>query len=265
VNRTSLNVAGNVSGSIAVGALVGLAADQLGFRDITHLQFGTSILLWTVFGGVLGWFRRSLLSACAVLVVVLLFVLTATPLAAGLAAGWVRDDGIRHPLDAVVVLSSGMKSDSLLDPVGTERLLMAIEVARATGTTRLVTTRARYFLNGEMMTTEPGQRRLLELARFDSGWAVVDSVFSTRDEAVQSARLLLPAAKRVAVVTSPMHTRRACATFERVGFDVTCIAAREIANVTRKPLSPEDRLAAWRAWVYEHLGMVKYRWKGWVA
>ena len=79
------------------------------------------------------------------------------------------------------------------------------------------------------------------------------------------ARLLLPAgARSIALVTSPMHTRRACATFERAGFRVHCVSSGEGLAVTRHPVTSLDRLAAFREYVYERLGMVEYRAKGWL-
>ena len=55
------------------------------------------------------------------------------------------------------------------------------------------------------------------------------------------------------VVTSPLHTRRACAAFEHLGLTVTCVGAGQYH---------------WWTWpydaVYEQLGWIKYRMKGWI-
>jgi hypothetical protein len=61
-----------------------------------------------------------------------------------------------------------------------------------------------------------------------------------------------------------MHTRRACATFEAVGFKVTCYPSLTRRRVTGHPIREEDRLAAFGEYLYERLGMVKYRWKHWI-
>lgn len=228
-------------------------------------SFAPWVLGWALLAGIVA--RRgylSLVTAIAAASVVLLLSISSTPVVGALTRGWVRADPIHSPIDAVVVLSSNVKSDSLLDASGTERLLSAIEVQRATHAPRLITTRVRSIYDGKTLSTDPGQRRLLALAGADTGWTIADSVGSTRDEAMRAARLLLPSAKRIAVVTSPLHTNRACATFEGVGFVVTCVPAREIARVTTHPGSPDDRLAAFRSYLYERLGMIKYRWKGWI-
>jgi len=70
--------------------------------------------------------------------------------------------------------------------------------------------------------------------------------------------------KRVVVVTSPLHTRRACATFEKMGMTVSCVAAewREVAINTLR--SPEDRIRTFQVWLYEMAGTVRYNQLGWI-
>ena len=79
------------------------------------------------------------------------------------------------------------------------------------------------------------------------------------------AALLLPQGRRsVVVVTAPMHTRRACAVFEAVGFAVACHETLEHEHVTARPVTARDRLATFRDFFYEQLAMAKYRWMGWL-
>lgn len=184
----------------------------------------------------------------------------------GPASRWVRADSLpAKPVDAVVVLSSSVTPDSSLDVEATERLLTALALMKRDAVSRLITTRTRVKVEGQVISSDVGQRRLISLAGMESGWTVVDSVYTTRDEAVTIARLLLPVGlSTIAVVTSPIHTRRACAVFEAVGFRVYCVPAQENDAVTWHPKSPGDRVAASRDYFYERLGMVKYRWKGWL-
>ena len=92
----------------------------------------------------------------------------------------------------------------------------------------------------------------------------VDSVHTTRDEATQSWRLLgARGATRVAVVTTPLHTSRACAAFEAVGFTVTCVAAVWRAYNVTAPDGWRDRLALFRDWLYERAAALEYRQRGW--
>jgi uncharacterized SAM-binding protein YcdF (DUF218 family) len=191
-------------------------------------------------------------------------IIAFTPLSGALAAAWIRDAPPVTPVDAVVVLSSSMASDTALDASATDRLLSGLALIRAGTSSRLITTRTPVKVHGQQVMTDIDQARIIALVPVPR-WDVIGVVYTTRDEAVKSAALLLPqGAKHVAVVTSPMHTRRACAAFERVGFQVSCVAARERNLATRSPGRAAERIEAWREYVYERLGMIKYRWKGWV-
>jgi len=181
---------------------------------------------------------------------------------------WVRSDAdSAASVAAIVVLSSGVQSDTALDPPGADRLIMGLQRMHERAAPRLLTTTAIVTRDGERLSTLPDERRLVHLAGLDSAWTALDSVGNTHDEALRAAAALhaSPSSPQtVAVVTSPMHTRRACAAFEKAGFRVICVPARERDHDTWHPATPEDRLAAWRVYLYERLGWVKYRWKGWV-
>jgi uncharacterized SAM-binding protein YcdF (DUF218 family) len=201
------------------------------------------------------------------LVLLVLYLLVAfTPVSGSLAARWVRADTIpAGPLDAIVVLSAGLESDSTISSDGADRLISGLELLKRSNTPRLITTRARESIAGQLITTDDDQRRLIALADEPAKWTVIDTISTTHDEAVRSAALLLPAhQRRIAVVTSPMHTRRACALFETAGFIVTCVPARERDFVTWHPVRAKDRLEAMQRYGYEVAGMVKYRIKGWI-
>jgi uncharacterized SAM-binding protein YcdF (DUF218 family) len=70
--------------------------------------------------------------------------------------------------------------------------------------------------------------------------------------------------RRLVVITSPIHTRRACATFEKVGFTVVCRASPDRTVSIETLLTGEERLRAFGAWLYEALGWREYRLRGWV-
>ncbi len=167
-------------------------------------------------------------------------------------------------VDAVMVLSSGITNDTTITGNGLDRLLSGIELLQKGASRRLVTSRI-FVQRDHGGTSDVDQQRIITMTNLSVQWDIVPNVHSTRDEAVGAARLLLPAgARSIVVVTSPMHTRRACAVFEGVGFKVACQPARERDYVTINPRGPDDRLEAFREYVYERLGMVKYRWKGWI-
>ena len=181
-----------------------------------------------------------------------------------LAPRWVRNDSLPDRFDAVMALSEGVHSDSTLSAGAFDRLRAATAIAKRDSSAWLVTSRVRELLEGVQVDSDAGQRELVDEAGLADRWKVVDHVHATHDEAIRAAKLLLPARRNLVLVTSPMHTRRACSTFERAGFIVTCRAAREHLRVTWHPEGPLDRLAAFRDYIYERFGMIEYRARGWL-
>lgn len=193
------------------------------------------------------------------------FVVAYTPLMGHIAPGWVRRDALPPTADAMMVLSARIETDSALSVDAIDRYLTGLEIAKSTHVPELVTSRVRRLVDAGMITSDADQQRLISLTGYAGHWDIVAPVKTTRDEARRAAALLLPSRSHLIVVTSPLHTRRACATFERVGFSVSCQPAREHGHVSGNPETPSDRLASFREYVYERLGMVKYRHEGWVA
>lgn len=174
-------------------------------------------------------------------------------LALGLES-WPRTDPLPPPhVGIVLVLSSGVASDSLLDGAGIERLKTGIAIAEALGAT-LVTTRTKHGTGGP--TSDYAQSLLIHAAGLGGHqWVVLDGVVhSTREEAMR-ARSAVASGSHIVVVTSLFHTRRACAAFEEVGFKVTCRAAmqrhRSISGLGYD-------------YVYERFAFWKYRHNGWI-
>lgn len=211
---------------------------------------------------------RIVVWAASVLAIVLFEVVAFTPLAArGLDTdALIRRDALPASptrLDAVVVLSEGISRDSLLSSGAVDRLLTALTLMRDSVSSTLVITRPRRTDNGA--TTSPDQAWVRALVAREFETFVVDSVRTTRDEAVRAAALLVPRGMtRVAVVTEPLHTRRACAAFETVGFAVTCVPSRERGFTLHDPANARERLAIWNTWLYERAAWSAYRARGWL-
>lgn len=203
------------------------------------------------------------LAAADVALFAIYSILALSPTMGFLAERWVRNDAPASA-DAVVVLSGGLASNGALAPGGLDRLLTGLAQVHEDRSRHLVTTRVVERIGGQWLVTDEDQRRTISLVDV-SKWDIVGPVGTTRDEAVASAALLLPRAERhIMVVTSPMHTRRACAVFEKVGFTVTCVAAFEHDHPSWHPRTADERLASFRAYFYERAGMLKYRWRGWI-
>lgn len=259
--------------SAAAGAAIGAAAGGfagfiLGAIDI-HEIIGLHsqprlVLLSVVIGMVVGTLngRWVMLAIDAVLVLAFL-IIGYTPLMFGVASRWVRDDPLA-PADAIVVLSGTVNSDGYLNAEGADRLLTALALFQKQAAPRLLTTSVEAEYPSGVLSSTADQRRLIQLGGAESAWTSLTGVSSTHDEALQAASKLPTDAHSVIVVTSPLHTRRACATFEAVGFKVICKASAERRYVTWHPLDPTSRLKSFGAYLYERLGMVKYRSKGWL-
>ena len=189
-----------------------------------------------------------------------------TPVMKGPIASWIRRDRVpAERIDAVVVLSSSVSADSLLDPVASERLLSGLQFMRRYDVGVLVTTRPAVSRRDLRPVSDADQRALISTFADTARWREVAPVRTTREEALRTALLLAaPATRTIAVVTSPMHTRRACAAFEAVGFHVVCVPSTERMYAIYSFSGVRGRLLATADWVYERLGMLEYRARGWV-
>jgi len=264
--------AGAVQGA-ALAALTYLALYLLRVWQLGALRFVPWLWFAAAVGFALGAFGRAgrrVMWGAAAVTTALVLVVSSTPLVRPLALSLVRRDlpaGAPLPddVDAVAVLSGGQLQNGLLSDESVERLLDALALAKAS---------RRPLLHSvirpdahPVRASLPDQRALAALAGVTRVLAV-DSVHATHDEAVKMAAVARRERwRRVALVTSPLHSRRACATFERAGVRVLCAPARsrfyEIDGPDAFPPGPE-RLRAFGSWLYEVVGMATYRARGWI-
>jgi uncharacterized SAM-binding protein YcdF (DUF218 family) len=251
------------------GAAIGVAVWSIGalFQVLPGFTAGGSgLIVFALAGGFAYATRlRPVASASLGLAVVVLLTVAVTPLTEAIGSRWIRDDPRPGSTGAVVVLSSGVNADSTLDGEGADRLITGLELVRSIAGTPLVTTRVEWTRRGTVIATDEDQARFVRLFGGSTEWLMSATGKSTRDEALLVRELLRSRRiDSVAVVTSPMHTRRACAAFEHVGFSVACVAARARSGARRHPESPRERLITFGAWVYELAGMAKYARRGWI-
>jgi uncharacterized SAM-binding protein YcdF (DUF218 family) len=162
-----------------------------------------------------------------------------------------RNDSLTGSYDAVVVLGANVEPDSNLNEDGAMRLRRGIAVARETKAP-IITSRV-IGIDAPHPVSDVGQRRILDSAAYTGKFMVLGGVaLTTRDEA-DGLKRVLPAG-RIALVTSRLHTRRACAVFEHVGYSVTCVSAGMEASWWRGPYKV----------LYESAAHVLYRFKGWI-
>lgn len=153
--------------------------------------------------------------------------------------------------DLIIALSSGLGDDGKLDPTGGARLRRALVLARDWDVT-LVTTRVQADDHPEV-TSEPDQRRIIDSAGRVGRWVQLDGfALTTRDEAQRLRKVIAPT--RIALVTSRLHTRRACRAFETLGYQVSCVSSGLDGPWWRIPFAVLYESAAW----------IKYKAKGWL-
>jgi uncharacterized SAM-binding protein YcdF (DUF218 family) len=196
------------------------------------------------------------------------FLVAETPISGMLARRWVRADQLPNAkLGALVATSASVNPNGTMSGEALDHLLTALELVRAGRSDVLITTTVEERFPGAFVVSSADQRRIVGLAGAIPSWTVTAPAHSTRDEAEKTAALLFPRGiRQIGLVAAPMHTRRACAAFEAVGFAVTCIPARARApggGFTPGPW-PEDRLTVFGDWLYEVLATAEYRARGWL-
>jgi len=256
---------------VALGATAGIAlwCILFSFQLVAGVVADTwGVLIFAIGGAIAGATRlRLALMGSLVGAAAIVLVATLSPISSLLAHHWLREDSFPgQPVSAVVALSGGVNPDGTMTSGALDNLLSAIELVHDGKARTVVTTTVEREFPGAKVSSNSDQLRLISLAGDTARWLRTGPTGSTRDEAVESARLLLPRKMRdIAVVANPMHTRRACATFEAVGFSVTCVPALSRLPGGRSPAPwPEDRLRVFGEWIYELAGTLKYRAAGWL-
>jgi len=264
----ALRLGGASSGAV-LGALIWVGFKELGVWGVLKFQshaavFVVVVVVCAVAGGI-PLMRRGLWAAAA-LTAVLLAVVALTPLAHTLTRSMVRvDPAPAGKLDAVVVLSGGVTADNRMLSQTLDRLLKGLEVVRDGRASALVLSRETLMRSGRIVSDSADEAGILSLVGVQVPVYFIDAATSTRDEALRVNALTERSAwKRIGLVTSPLHTRRACAVFERVGFAVTCIPSDSRESSVRNLDTVEDRLHAFQGWLYETAGATDYRMKGWI-
>jgi uncharacterized SAM-binding protein YcdF (DUF218 family) len=254
-----------------LGGLIFVAARALGLPVILGWNGYEPFLLVAIVAALLFvTVLRALVWGVAGVLIIVVAIAALTPAFVRPARAMIRADAAQEPFDAVAILSSGLNDDQLIAPDGLDRTLSGLALARSQTTDAhpqgvpvvlTVVTRGR----APLLTSAGDQQRIVELAGggIDVHWT--SPIHSTRDEARAVAALARSEGwNRVAVVTSPIHTRRACATFERAGLTVRCVPAeaREFAVNTLR--SSRDRVRVTQLWFYEVAGTAYYKLRGWM-
>ncbi len=184
-----------------------------------------------------------------------------TPLVAAVGRPLIRRDSIPARVDAIAVLSAGFTNDGMMRGETLERLLSGLTLARRGLAPVMLVSMERANRGSDSADLQS----VISLLGEGTRTILVDSVTTTRTEALRMKAIARANGwQTVAVVTSPLHTRRACATFEAVGFRVVCVPATVRGSGLIPGSIAEDRLRDFRSWLYETFATDSYRRRGWI-
>jgi len=249
-----------------LGVLCAVAAHALGVQQLLRRPDLTLFLAFAIVGGLLGMTRlRPLLWVAGAILGSLCLLVAYTPLAASSATPYIRRDPIPPRVDAIAVLSMGGTADGLMRSETLDRVLTGVSLVRRGVSNAMLISRETRPFGGKEVSDSADLAEITRMAVPQSTVIFVDSIFTTRTEALRMRAIARARGwSTLAVVTSPLHSRRACATFEAVGFKVTCVPA-DVRGSGLVPNSyPEDRFRAFRSWLYERFATDTYRSRGWI-
>jgi uncharacterized SAM-binding protein YcdF (DUF218 family) len=249
-----------------LGLLFGLIAKELDFASAVsfHGDRALLVLASVLAGGLLALLRlEALLKLLVAATAVLWLAVAFTPLTHWMSHRLVRRDA-PEKADAVFVLASALQHDGELTTAAMSRLLRGLELVGDGWAPRLILTelplpRPRY---------ERPARDLMRSFHLSGEVLATGPVLDTHDEAIAVAELARKNGfERLIVVTSPSHSLRASLALETQGIRVISVPAVEtqfdyegLGKIGRG----DDRLRAFGVLLHEHLGLLYYRYRGWI-
>ena len=249
---------------LTAGALAGLIIQDLGLASTVSFWGDPGpLVVASALGCALLWttpLRR--LAGLLVAALCALWVAVAfTPLTAWLADGLVRRDP-PAAADAVFVTASSIHPTGELSSPAMSRLLRGIELVAQHQAPALVLSD----LKSPYPSYAGAAKALMENLGVVVELQTVGGNRNTRDEALSIARLSRERGwKNVIVVTSPYHTRRACAAVEHEGLSVICSPAAETSYDVKGLGRSDERRHAFSAALHERIGLWLYWWRGWLG
>lgn len=253
-------------------------------RTLEHLLQPTGIL-WLIFwAAAVLLFRRKQFrwSLVALALAILLWVIGATPLPAKLMADLERPYAAlaRDPpaADAVVMLGGTHDySPRTLLPMNfgasVDRVTTALELMRTGKAGTLVLGGASYRLHGVKRPDSELLESWMRDWRLPTGELIrLGICVNTRDEAARVAQIARERGwRRLVLVTTACHLRRAVGTFRKVGLEVIPIGcdfqgldAMDEPHRLWKPVPEGVNLTWFQTWFHEVAGWRWYQLRGWV-
>jgi uncharacterized SAM-binding protein YcdF (DUF218 family) len=245
-----------------VGTLCAVVAHVLGVQQLLRRPDLVLYIPVALLGAVLGNTRlRPLLLIAGGILALICIAVAYTPFVSAVARPLIRRDSIPPRVDAIAVLSAGITPDGMMRPETLERLLSGVTLARQGLAPVMLVSMERTNRGSDSADLQS----VISLSGEGTRTILVDSVTTTRIEALRMKAIAQGNGwQTLAVVTSPLHTRRACATFEAVGFRVVCVPATVRGSGLIRGSIAEDRLRDFRSWLYETFATDSYRRRGWI-
>ena len=239
--------------------------DILGAPHIFGIGSDAGLIPLSAVGAWLGLTRfRLVFPTVAFLLLCAVLVIGYTGVVSHAIDEFIRTDPVPQSADAVVVLSGGVTTDGYLNGQGIDRTLKAVTLVDAGIAPVLLFTREERKAKGMTSTNAGDQVRFSRLAHLNRV-LTTRPVKSTHDEALAVADIARHRGwTKIVLVTSPFHSRRACATFEHVGLTVSCVPSDSRDVAINRLVYPRDRLIAFGLWLYETAGTLRYRQLGWI-
>jgi uncharacterized SAM-binding protein YcdF (DUF218 family) len=249
-----------------VATLAAVGGYLLGVQQLLREPGLALFLPAGIFGALVGATRlRALVWAPAAVIALLCILVAYTPVMTGLSRPLIRRDAMLSRVDAIAVLSRGLAPDGTMRSETLDRLLTGLGLAKTGVAPVVMISRERRRFRGQLVSDSADLQTIATLVGGGARIMFVDSVFTTRSEALRMRALARANTwQTIAVVTSPMHTRRACATFEAVGLRVVCVPATVRESGLYAGSNAEDRLRAFRSWLYEEFATASYKSRGWI-
>jgi uncharacterized SAM-binding protein YcdF (DUF218 family) len=249
-----------------IAVLVAVAAHYLGVQQLLRMPNLALFLPAAIVGALIGPTRlRPLLWIAAGPIALISLAIIYTPLVSALSEPLVRRDRVPPSVDAIAALSHGLTPEGRMRSPTLDRLISALQLAREGKAAAVLVSQERRSYGGRSVTDSADLRQIVQSFAVPVDVIFVDSVVTTRTEALLMRAIATERGwSTIAVVTSPLHSRRACATFEAVGFKVVCVPGSSREHVVPGARSPEDRLRTFRSWLYESFAGATYRSNGWI-
>jgi uncharacterized SAM-binding protein YcdF (DUF218 family) len=257
---------GRFLSSASLGFFFGLVAKELDFGTLVsfHEDRALVVAAAAAIGGLLGLARFEKLVAGATTAAVALWLLVAfTPLTHWMGEGLVRRDSVEKA-DAVFVLASSLQSDGDLSTAAMSRLLGGLDLLGRGLAPRLILSE----LPPPSRRYRDAASKLMSSLGLNHEILEVGPVSNTHDEAVAVGALARERGfERVLVVTSPGHSLRASLALETEGVKVISAPSMETQfdyEALRSGLRGDDRVRAFGPLIHERVGLLYYRYKGWI-